>query len=53
MAQLAVAWVLSNPALTVALTGVRRPSEIEENAGGADWKLSDEEKGEIETAFGA
>jgi len=51
VAQLAVAWVLSNPALTVALTGVRRPSEIEENAGGADWKLTDEEKGEIEAAF--
>jgi len=51
MAQLAVAWVLSNPAITVALTGARRPSEIEENVVAGDWKLADEVKAEIESAF--
>jgi len=51
IAQLAVAWVLSNPTVTVALTGVRKPSEIEENVVASDWKLADEVKAEIETAF--
>jgi len=49
--QLAVAWVLSNPMVTVALTGVRKPSEIEENVVAGDWKLTDETKSEIEAAF--
>ncbi len=51
VAQLAAAWVLSNPAVAVALTGVRKPSEIEENVVAGDWKLTDEVKGEIEAAF--
>jgi aryl-alcohol dehydrogenase-like predicted oxidoreductase len=51
IAQLAAAWVLSNPDVTVALTGVRKPSEIEENVAAGDWKLTDEVKAEIETAF--
>ncbi len=51
IAQLAVAWVLSNPTVTVALTGVRKPSEIEENVVAGDWKLTDETKSEIEAAF--
>ena len=51
VAQLAIAWVLSNPALTVALTGIRRPAEIEENVEAADWHLTQEEKAEIEAAF--
>ena len=51
IAQLAVAWVLSNPTVTVALTGVRKPSEILENVVAGDWKLTDEVKAEIEAAF--
>lgn len=51
MAQLAVAWVLSNPTVTVALTGVRKTSEIEENVGAGDWKLTDEVKAEIGSVF--
>lgn len=51
IAQLAVAWVLSNPTVAVALTGARKPSEIEENVMAADWKLPDEVKAEIEQAF--
>jgi len=52
VAQLAIAWVLSNPALTVALAGIRKPAEIEENVKAADWHLTQEEKAEIEAAFG-
>ncbi len=51
VAQLAVAWVLSNPAVTLALTGIRKASEIEENVGAAGWILTDEEKAEIEASF--
>ena len=51
VAQLAVAWVLSNPAVAVALTGVRTAFEIEENVGAAGWTLTDEETGEIVAAF--
>jgi len=49
--QLAAAWVLSNPIVTVALTGARKPSEIEENVVAGDWKLTDEVKAEIGSAF--
>jgi aryl-alcohol dehydrogenase-like predicted oxidoreductase len=51
VAQLAVAWVLSNPAVSVALTGIRKPEEIEENVGAAAWRLTASEKQEIEAAF--
>lgn len=45
--QLAVNWVLSNPGVCVALTGCRRPSEIEDNVDAAGWSLSDEDKAQI------
>jgi aryl-alcohol dehydrogenase-like predicted oxidoreductase len=51
VAQLAVAWVLSHPAVTTALTGIRKPSEIEENVGAAGWHLTPDIKAEIEAAF--
>ena len=51
VAQLAVAWVLSNPAVTLALTGIRKPAEIEENVGAAGWDLTEDEKAQIEAVF--
>ena len=39
--------MLSNPAVTVALTGTRKLSEIEENVVAGDWRLTDEVKAEI------
>lgn len=47
MAQLAVAWVLSHRQVTCAITGAKRPSQIEDNAGGAGWTLSGEDLEEI------
>ncbi|MFQ6116034.1 MAG: aldo/keto reductase [bacterium] len=47
-AQLAVAWVLAHAGLSVALCGARRPDQITESAGGADWVLSDEDLKRIE-----
>jgi aryl-alcohol dehydrogenase-like predicted oxidoreductase len=51
VAQLAAAWVVSNPVVAVALTGVRKPSEIEENVVAANWKLTKDIKTEIDKAF--
>lgn len=39
VAQLAIAWVLLNDTVSVALTGARQPSEIEDNAAGVAWEL--------------
>ena len=47
VAQLALAWVASEPTVSVALVGTRRPEEMEENAAAADWKLSREERAEL------
>lgn len=46
--QLAVNWVLSNPGVTVALTGCRNVKEIEDNVGATGWTLSAEDKARIE-----
>jgi len=43
MTQFAINWVLCNPALTVAIVGAKKPAQVEENAGGAGWKISDED----------
>ena len=51
VAQLAIAWVLDNPAVTVALAGMRNTKELEENVAAVDWKLTDEDKAEIDLIF--
>jgi aryl-alcohol dehydrogenase-like predicted oxidoreductase len=45
---LAIAWVLMHPAVTAAIVGARRASQVDEIVGGAGWRLSDEEMAEIE-----
>ena len=47
VAQLALAWVASEPTVSVALVGTRRPEEIQENVAAADWELSTSERDEI------
>ncbi|MGI6368850.1 MAG: aldo/keto reductase [Anaerolineae bacterium] len=51
VAQLALAWVLGNPAVTVGLVGIRNPRELQENVAAADWKLSGAEREEIDRIF--
>lgn len=51
VAQLAIAWVLSRPEVSVALVGARRPSEVKENVAAADWRLTDRDKAEIDIIF--
>ena len=41
VAQLALAWVLSHPAVTVGLVGMRNERELEENIAAIDWRLTD------------
>jgi aryl-alcohol dehydrogenase-like predicted oxidoreductase len=47
-AQLAISWVLRRAEITAAITGVRRPSQIEETAYASDWDLNSEVLREIE-----
>ncbi|MCE5228339.1 aldo/keto reductase [bacterium] len=48
-AQLALAWVLANPAVDVAIAGARRPQQIEQTAKAADVQLGAKTLAEIET----
>lgn len=41
-AQLAIAWVLRNPAITAAIVGARRPDQIIETVHAADLELDDD-----------
>ncbi len=51
LAQLAIAWVLGNPAVSVALVGMRNEKELDENVAAADWRLSDETRTDIDRIF--
>ena len=46
--KLAIAWVLSNPAVSVALSGTRTSAEIEHNVGALDVKLDQATLDEID-----
>ena len=48
VAQLAIAWVLGHPALSVSLVGVRNRSELRENVQAVEWKLTAEDRVEID-----
>ena len=51
MAQLALRWVMSNPAVSVALVGTLNVHELEENLGVLDWALSGEDMRQIDGVF--
>jgi len=46
--QVAVAWVLRNPAVTAAIVGARNAQQVEKNVGAVDLQLSDVDIAEIE-----
>jgi aryl-alcohol dehydrogenase-like predicted oxidoreductase len=50
-AEVAVAWVLSNPAVTGAIVGARRPGQMLGVSGAVDFRLSPSEQAEIEALF--
>lgn len=53
VAQLALAWVLGHPAVTVGLVGMRNETELAENVAAADWRLTHSERAEIDAIFAA
>jgi aryl-alcohol dehydrogenase-like predicted oxidoreductase len=50
-AEVAVAWVLRDPAVTGAIVGARRPDQVEGLVGAADFRLTSRELAEIEAFF--
>ncbi len=48
LAQLALAWVLRRPEVTSAITGTRKPEQIQETAVAGDWDLDGETAIQIE-----
>jgi len=51
--QLAIAWVLANPAVTSAIVGAKRPSQVEENVEASGLPLTEAKKAEIERILSA
>ncbi|MBV9616023.1 MAG: aldo/keto reductase [Ktedonobacteraceae bacterium] len=49
--EVAIAWTLHNPAVTAAIVGSRRPAQLDQVIGAADFRLSKEEVQEIEAFF--
>jgi len=43
VAQMALNWTIQQPGVTAAVCGAKRPDQIEENVGAADWRLSKED----------
>jgi aryl-alcohol dehydrogenase-like predicted oxidoreductase len=43
VAQLSLQWVIRCPGVTSAIVGAKRPSQIEEDAGGDGWNISSED----------
>ena len=46
--EVAIGWVLQHPAVTGAIVGGRRPKQIEDMVGAAEFRLSESERAEIE-----
>jgi aryl-alcohol dehydrogenase-like predicted oxidoreductase len=53
VAQLVVNWTISQPGITSALCGAKRPAQIEETAGAMGWQLTAGERAAIEAAISA
>ncbi|MBI2826391.1 MAG: aldo/keto reductase [Planctomycetia bacterium] len=53
VAQVAINWTIHQPGITAALCGAKRPAQARENAGGAGWRLSNEQLAEVDRALAA
>ncbi len=51
VAQLVIAWTISQPGITSALCGAKRPAQIEETAGAMRYPLTDEQRRRIDAAI--
>lgn len=52
-AEAAIAWTLTNPAVTGAIVGARRPSQVDTIVGAAEFRFTERELGEIQDFFKA
>jgi aryl-alcohol dehydrogenase-like predicted oxidoreductase len=48
VSQIALAWVLANPAISTALVGARTPAEVDANDAGAELELSAGERAKVD-----
>jgi len=46
--ELAISWLATNPAVVSVIAGATRPEQIEANVAAAGWKLSDDERAEVD-----
>lgn len=46
--EVAIAWVLRQPTVTAAIVGARKPGQLSELVGAAEWRLSNVEASEVE-----
>ncbi len=53
VAQLVVNWTFTQPGITSALCGAKRPQQIEETAGAMGWSLTAEQRALIDAAIAA
>jgi aryl-alcohol dehydrogenase-like predicted oxidoreductase len=51
--ELAIAWVLSHPAVTVCLCGAKSPEQVDDHVRAASWELSTEDRGELDRLLGS
>jgi len=47
LAQLVLNWTIHQPGVTAAICGAKRPEQVVENVGGANWRLTDAQKARI------
>jgi aryl-alcohol dehydrogenase-like predicted oxidoreductase len=53
VAQLVVNWTISQPGITAALCGAKRPWQIEETAGAMGWQMTTEQQALVDAALTA
>lgn len=46
--ELAIAWVLAHPAVTVCLCGAKTPAQVDDHVRAAAWRLTPEERAEVD-----
>jgi aryl-alcohol dehydrogenase-like predicted oxidoreductase len=48
LVELAIAWVLAHPAVTVCLCGAKSEAQVDDHVRAASWSLSDQDRQELE-----
>jgi len=51
VAEVTINWTIHRPGITGALCGAKHPQQIRETAGGAGWRLTDEQLAQIDIAL--